>query len=81
MDKRGRSHLGYNTVAAGLNVDTTLKTRPKSARWLTQRLDEIRSELKEIGITYKERERPGKGIAPKRIIRLAFLQDSKRIMP
>jgi hypothetical protein len=63
-----------NTVAAGINVDTTLKTWPKSARWLTQRLEEIRSELKEIGITYSERkERPGKGVAPKRIIRLAFL--------
>ena len=62
-----------NTIAKAINVDTELKTWPKSARWLVGRLDEIKSELKEVGISYSERkERTGKGVAPKRIIRLAF---------
>ena len=70
-----------NTVAAGLTIDTTLKTWPRSAVWLTRRLDEIRSNLKEIGISYSQRkERTAKGT--RRIIRLAFpskiSQDSER---
>jgi hypothetical protein len=63
--------LTLNTVAAKLGVDTTQKTWPRNAVWLTRRLDEIRSNLMEIGISYSERpERTAKGT--RRIIRLAF---------
>jgi hypothetical protein len=62
-----------NTAAASINVDTTQKTWPRNAVWLTRRLDEIRSNLMEIGISYSERkERTVKGEPPKRIIRIVF---------
>ena len=62
-----------NIIAASINVDTELKTWPKNAVWLSRRLDEIKSELREVGITYEVRpSRTGKGADPKRIIGLSF---------
>jgi len=62
-----------NTLAPGIKVDTKLPTWPKDVRWLKKRLDEIKTELQEVGIRYTSGSaRPGKGEAPKRIIHLAF---------
>lgn len=67
-----------NTVAPIINVDTTVKSWPKSARWLVTRLDEIKSELKEVGISYSEREERLGG-HPRAIIRIALSPMISRI--
>src|SRR5665647_833378 len=60
-----------NTVAPTINVDTTVKLWPKSPRYIVARLDEIKSELAEVGITYSERPERYKGY-PRAIIRISF---------
>ena len=70
-----------NTVASRAKVDTTVKSWPGSARWLVTRLDEIKSELQEVGISYSERqERPGKDLHPRPIIRIAFSHKNSDIL-
>jgi hypothetical protein len=62
-----------NAVAPRIKVDTKIQTWPKDVRVLKKRLDEIKTELQEVGISYTTGSaRPGKGQDPKRIIRLAF---------
>lgn len=65
-------HL-LNAVAPRCNVDTTQKSWPKSSQWLTRRLEDIRSNLEEVSISYSERkERTPSSKTPKRIITLTF---------